>query len=78
MQLDLLDFGLRASWISGTLFDQLCSAGTNTSVGVVDVVEEDFLGVVARCRDPDCCQTRSCTRRQRRSPFEEEAHSVFA
>lgn len=55
MQLDLLDFGLCAFWISGALFDQFRSAVADTSVGVVDVVEEDFLGVVARCRDPECC-----------------------
>lgn len=52
VQLDLLDFGLRAFGVGGALFGQLRSTGANSSVGVVDVVEEDLLGVMAGCRDP--------------------------
>ena len=52
VQLDLLDFGLGAFGVGGALFGQFGGAGTDAGVGVVDVVEEDFLGVVAGCGDP--------------------------
>lgn len=55
VKLDLLDFGLGAFGVGGAFFSQFRSTGTDSSVGVVDVVEEDFLGVVAGCRDPICC-----------------------
>ncbi len=55
MQLDLLDFGLGAFGIGGTLFGQFRGAGADASVGVVDVVDEDFLGIMARCGDSRCC-----------------------
>lgn len=55
MQLDLFDFGLGGFGIGGALFDQFRSAGSDTSVCVVDIVKEDFLGIVAGCRDPECC-----------------------
>ena len=52
VQLDLFDFGLRGFGIGGALFGQFGGSGANASVGVVDVVEENFLGVVPGCRDP--------------------------
>ena len=55
VQLDLLDFGLGAFGIGGTLFGQFRSTGTDSSIGIVDVIEEDFLSVMARCSDPTCC-----------------------
>lgn len=54
VQLDLLDFGLGAFGIGGALLGEFGGAGPDTGVGVVDVVEEDLLGVVAGCRDPGC------------------------
>ena len=55
VQLDLLDFGLGAFRVGGALFGQLGGAGTDAGVGVVDVIDEDLLGVVAGCGD-----TRGC------------------
>lgn len=52
VQLDLLDFGLGAFGVGGALLGQFGGAGADAGVGVVDVVEEDFLGVVAGCGDP--------------------------
>ena len=64
VQLDLLDFGLGAFGVGGALFDQFRGAGADAGVSVVDVVEEDFLGVVARCGDPEFISVRSYTKIQ--------------
>ena len=48
MELDLLDF--LVLFVGGALFGEFGGAGLDAGVGGVDVVEEDFLGVVVgRC-----------------------------
>ena len=47
VELDLLDFLLGAFRVCGALFREFGGAGTDAGVGVVDVVVEDFVGVVA-------------------------------
>ena len=44
MELDLFDFLFL--FVSGALFGEFGGAGLDAGVGGVDVVEEDFLGVV--------------------------------
>ena len=48
MELDLFDF--LVLFVGGALFGEFGGAGLDAGVGGVDVVEEDFLGVVVgRC-----------------------------
>ena len=44
MELDLFDFLLL--FVGGALFGEFGGAGLNAGVGGIDVVEENFLGVV--------------------------------
>ena len=51
VELDLLNFLLGAFGVRGALFGEFGGSGANAGVGVVDVVVEYFVGVVAWGRD---------------------------
>ena len=83
MELDLLDFGFGAFGVGGALLGQFGGAGADAGVGAFDVVDEDLLGVVAGGGDSECMMLVTVVDRWRRqegerSPFEEEADSIFA
>ena len=53
MELDLFDFLFL--FVGGALFGEVGGAGLDAGVGGIDVVEEDFLGVVVGGCDTTIC-----------------------
>ena len=53
VKLDLLDAAFVGFGVRGVLFQEFGCARLDAGVGGVDVVEEDFLGLVAGGRDSD-------------------------